>query len=66
MCETAKERVKLLRKGFSQKQIETLYIEEKNFKIVNPHIVIELVEIDDGIIKKHWMNCKAAAEYARS
>ena len=66
MFETAEERVKSLRKGFSQKQIETMYIEGNNFKIVYPHILIELVEINDGKNKKMCMNCKAAVEYAQS
>lgn len=34
MLETAEERVKLLRAGFTGKQIEELYIISNNFKIV--------------------------------
>ncbi len=66
MLEISEERVKLLRKGFTQKQIEQLYLEENNFKIVNSHVVIELVEIDERQNKKNWVNCEAVVEYALS
>jgi predicted nucleic-acid-binding protein len=66
MLENSEERVKLLRKGFTQKQIEQLYLEENNFKIVNSHVVIELVEIDERQYKKNWVNCEAVIECALS
>ncbi|MDP2788881.1 MAG: hypothetical protein Q8O46_02400 [bacterium] len=66
MLENSEERVKLLRKGFTQKQIEQLYLEENNFKIVNSHVVIELVEIDERQIKKNWLSCEAVVECALS
>ncbi|MDO8726468.1 MAG: hypothetical protein Q7J35_10410 [Candidatus Methanoperedens sp.] len=66
MLENSEERVKLLRKGFTQKQIEQLYLEENNFKIVNSHVVIELVEIDERQNKKNWVSCEAVVEYALS
>jgi len=66
MLENSEERVKLLRKGFTQKQIEQLYLEENNFKIVNFHVVIELVEIDERQYKRNWVNCEAVVEYALS
>jgi hypothetical protein len=65
MLENSEERLKLLRKGFTQKQIEQLYLEGNNFKIVT-HLIIELVEIDERQIKKDWANCEAAVEYVLS
>ena len=46
MLETAKERVKLLKKGLSQKEIEMLYIELNNFKIIHTPILYEANEFD--------------------
>jgi hypothetical protein len=66
MLENSEERVKLLRKGFTQKQIEQLYLEGNNFKIVNSHFLIEMVEIDERQNKKNWVNCEAVVEYALS
>jgi hypothetical protein len=66
MLENSEERVKLLRKGFTQKQIEQLYLEENNFKIVNSCALIELVEIDERQNKKNWVSCEAVVEYALS
>ncbi len=42
MLETAEERVKLLKLGFSGKEIEKLYIEYNNFKIIHSPILFEL------------------------
>jgi hypothetical protein len=66
MLETPQERVKLLRKGFTQKQIEKMYIEGNNFKIVNPPVTIHLVEINHRQNKKMCVNCIEAVEYAQS
>ena len=66
MLENSEERVKLLRKGFTQKQIEQLYLEENNFKIVELAVLFELVEIDKRQNEKNWFNCEAAVEYALS
>ena len=66
MLENSEERVKLLRKGFTQKQIEQLYLEENNFKIVELAVLFELVEIDERQNEKNWLNCEAAVEYALS
>jgi hypothetical protein len=63
--ETSEERIKLLIKGFTQKQIETLYIEGNNFKIVSFPKLIELVEIGYHN-KKKFINCDVAVEYAQS
>jgi len=66
MFETPEERVVLLRKGISQKQIETLYIEANNLKVVNPPAFIELVEINTRQNTKMQVKCEAAVEYAQS
>ena len=41
MLETAKERVKLLKTGLSQKEIEMLYIEHNNIKIIRTPILYD-------------------------
>jgi hypothetical protein len=46
MLETAEERVKLLKAGFTGKTIEMLYIKDTNIKIVLTSTIYELVEID--------------------
>lgn len=65
MLETAEERVKMLKKGFSQKQIETMYIKENDFKIVSPPVLVDMCEINEKQDKKISMNCEAAVEYAQ-
>ena len=56
----------MLRIGFSQKQIEEMYLEENNFKIVNTAATFGLVEINDRRNKKMCVNCTEAVEYAQS
>jgi hypothetical protein len=46
MFETAEERVKLLKTGLSQKEIEMLYIEQNNFKIIRTPILYDANEFD--------------------
>jgi hypothetical protein len=46
MLETAEERIKLLKKGLSGKEIERLYIEHNNFKIIRTLILCEAKEFD--------------------
>ncbi|MCX9082337.1 MAG: hypothetical protein OIN83_09090 [Candidatus Methanoperedens sp.] len=46
MLETSEERIKLLKTGFSQKQIEEMYIEGNNLKIVYQPILVDIVEIE--------------------
>ncbi len=46
MLETPEERIKLLRKGFTGKEIETLYNKFNNIKIVNTPINFEIIEFD--------------------
>ncbi|OGH05778.1 MAG: hypothetical protein A2W22_01665 [Candidatus Levybacteria bacterium RBG_16_35_11] len=46
MFETAEERVKLLKKGLSGKEIEALYIEHNNFKLIRKPILYEAKDFD--------------------
>jgi hypothetical protein len=46
MVETAEERVKLLKAGFTGKTIEMLYIKGNKIKMVLTPTIYELVEID--------------------
>jgi len=46
MLETTQERVKLLKTGLSEKEIEMLYIEHNNFKIIRTSILYEANEFD--------------------
>ena len=66
MLVKSEERVKLLRKGFSQKQIEKLYIKSNNFKVVNPNLLFEIFEIDAEKIGTMPENVEAAVDYAQS
>lgn len=65
MFETSQERVQLLRKGYTQKQIEELYIKENSFKIVNLPLLIKLVEIRSKENKKICVNCTKTVGYAQ-
>jgi hypothetical protein len=46
MLKTPQERIKLLRAGFTCKEIEKLYIEGNNFKLARFSVIVELVEIE--------------------
>ncbi len=46
MLETSAERVKLLKAGFSLKEIERLYIEQNNFRIIYLPILDEISEFN--------------------
>lgn len=46
MLETAEERVKLLKKGFTGKEIEMLYIKSNHFKIIRSPILFDALEFD--------------------
>lgn len=48
MLKTSEERIKLLKKGFTQKQIEEMFIEGNEFKIVSLPILVDIVEIETG------------------
>lgn len=65
MFETSRERVQLLRKGYTQKEIEELYIKVNSFKIVNLPLLITLVEIRSKENKKICVNCTKAVGYAQ-
>ena len=45
MLETSEERIKLLRLGYDNKEIERLYIKHNKFKMVDAPL-IEIIEID--------------------
>lgn len=66
MLVKSEERVKLLRKGFSLKQIEKLYIKANKFKVVNPNLLFEIFEIDAENIGTMPENVEAAVDYAQS
>jgi hypothetical protein len=66
MFETSQERVQLLKKGLTQKQIEDLYIKGNNLKIVNLPLLIKLIEIKDKKNMKICMNCSKAFGFAQS
>lgn len=66
MLETSEERVKLLKTGLTQKQIEEQYIEGNNFQVVTSPILIELVEINHRKNIKIYVNSQAAVGYAQS
>jgi hypothetical protein len=61
MLETSEERIKLLKTGFTQKQIEEMYIEGNDFKIISPPILVDIVEIEAGRNKN---TCETAVEAA--
>ena len=46
MLETAEERVRLLKAGFTGKEIEVLYIKYNNIKVVLTPTILKLVDID--------------------
>ena len=48
MLETAEQRVELLKKGFSGKEIEKLYIEYNNFKIIRSPILFDAFEFNQN------------------
>ncbi|MCZ7358260.1 MAG: hypothetical protein O8C66_06305 [Candidatus Methanoperedens sp.] len=60
MLETAEERVKLLRAGFTEKAIETLYVKYNKLKIVQTPLFFELVEFECSHHKKFCMSCQLA------
>ncbi len=52
MLETPEERIELLRKGYTGKEIETLYNKFNNIKIINTPINFEIIEFDNPQNKK--------------
>ncbi len=63
MLETAEERIKILKKGFTQRQIEKMYIEGNDLKIVSLPILVEIIEMEEGQNKKI---CETSVESAQS
>ena len=63
MLDKSEERVKLLRKGFTQKQIEKMYIKENNFKIVTPTLLFEIETENNRTMPE---NVETAVDYAQS
>jgi hypothetical protein len=61
MLETSEERIKLLKTGFTQKQIQEMYIEGNDFKIVSLPILADIVEIEADWNKN---TCETAVESA--
>jgi hypothetical protein len=60
MLETAEERIKLLKAGLSEKEIEILYIEHNNFKIIRTPILYEANEFENASsIFKNKRNSKS-------
>jgi predicted transcriptional regulator len=51
MFETSEQRIKLLKAGFSGKEIERLYIEYNNFRIVHLPILYQILEFNGVKIK---------------
>jgi len=45
MLETSEQRTKLLKAGFSGKEIERLYIEQNNIRILNFPILFETMNL---------------------
>ena len=66
MLDTSEERVRMLKTGLVEKQIEEMYIEKNDIKIVNPPIIIDLVEISEKHNKRNYVNCESAVEYAQT
>lgn len=46
MLETSKERIKLMKAGYTQKEIEEMYLAEHNFTISLHPFLFEIVELD--------------------
>lgn len=63
MLETSEKRIKLLKMGFMQKQIEEMYIEGNDFKIVSLPLQVDILEIETGQDKNI---CENAVESAHS
>ncbi|MCX9085192.1 MAG: hypothetical protein OIN87_10395 [Candidatus Methanoperedens sp.] len=58
MLETSNERIKMLKAGFTGKQIERMYLEENNFKIEKCPLLFEIVVIGS---KQNRKTCEIAA-----
>ncbi len=61
MLETSEERVKLLRSGLSEKEIERLYIEANDIKIIRTPHIMKLVDIDISLDASNCVEQEATA-----
>ncbi len=52
MLKTSHERINMLKTGLTEKQIEKIYIEGNNLKIISLPILVDIVEIEAGQNKK--------------
>ncbi len=64
MLERSEDRVKLLRNGFDQKQIEKIYLEQNKLRVVNPCVLFEPEDMEK-MEDKLPAGCDAAMEYAQ-
>lgn len=62
MLKTSEERIKLLKTGFTQKEIEEMYIEGNDFKIVSLPMLVDIVEIEAGKNKNTYENAFGSAQ----
>jgi hypothetical protein len=60
MLESAEERVKLLKAGFTEKAIEMLYVKSNKLKIVRTPLFFELIEFECPNNKKFCVSCQLA------
>ncbi len=63
MLETSEERVKLLKAGFTCKEIEQLYVKNNHLKIIRLSILKELAGSSHPENKNAGMNSKLEAGY---
>ncbi|VVB87231.1 Uncharacterised protein [uncultured archaeon] len=67
MLDTSEQRIKMLKKGISYKQIEKLYIERNSLKIVNLPVLIEMTEFTERQINKNRVgNYEITVEYTQN
>jgi hypothetical protein len=62
MFETSQERIKLLKTGFTQKQIEKMYLEGNDLKIVSVPILVDIVEMETGQNMNTFENAVESAQ----
>ena len=63
MLETSEERIKLLKAGYTCKDIEQLYVKNNNLKIIKLSILKELTEISHPENKNTQINGKLVGEF---
>lgn len=69
MLDTSEERIKMLKKGFTHKQIEERYVEGNSLKIVHLPVLFEMTESIESIErqndKEKIRNCEITVEYTQ-